>query len=77
MFLKFGMALFLTHDDQFSERYLELHYSSIKRCSFFSNLQAQECNIIENRKAYIEILLVTLQDFLHDRHESAFGALIL
>ena len=31
---------------------------------------------IENRKAYTEILLVTLQDFLHDRHYCAIGALI-
>ena len=31
---------------------------------------------IKNRKAYTEILLVTLQDFLHDRHYCAIGALI-
>ena len=31
---------------------------------------------IENRKAYTEIVLVTLQDFLHDRHYCAVGALI-
>ena len=35
-----------------------------------------ECTIIENRKAYTEIPLVTLQDFLYDRHYSAIGALI-
>ena len=33
--------------------------------------------IIENRKAYTEILLVTLQNFLYDRHYSAIGALII
>ena len=42
----------------------------------FSNLPTPECTIIENRKAYTEIPLVTLQDFLYDRHNSAIGALI-
>ena len=42
----------------------------------FSNELAPECTSIENRKAYTEILLVTLQDFLYNRHYSAIGALI-
>ena len=33
-------------------------------------------NIIENRKAYTEILLVAFQEFLHNHHYIDFGALI-